>query len=120
MIGLVSGLSMGIVGVGSGLLTIPALVYTGLSLQQSVGISLIIQLLPQSLPGAYMYYKKGHINYEVISISIIVLIGSLFGTSLGAFLVTGEYITQQLTYRILSVLLFASSLFIGCKYWNIE
>ena len=54
IIGVISGTSMGIIGVGSGLLTIPALVLTGLSLQQSVGISLIIQLLPQSLPGAYM------------------------------------------------------------------
>lgn len=120
IIGIVSGTSMGIIGVGSGLLTIPALVFTGLSLQQSVGISLIIQLLPQSLPGAYMYYKKGHINRNILIITIIVLLGSFIGTTLGAYLVTTEYISQQLTYRILTVLLFIASLYIGGNHWNIS
>jgi len=119
IIGIVSGTSMGIIGVGSGLLTIPALVFTGLSLQQSVGISLIIQLLPQSLPGAYMYYHKGHINKKILIITLIVLIGSFVGTTLGAYLVTTDYISHQLTYRILTVLLFLSSLYIGCNHWNI-
>ena len=118
IIGIVSGTSMGIIGVGSGLLTIPALVFTGLSLQQSVGISLIIQLLPQSFPGAYMYYKKGHVNKKILLITAIVLIGSLVGTTIGAYLVTKDYISQQFTYRILTVLLFISSLYIGFNHWN--
>jgi len=119
IIGIVSGTSMGIIGVGSGLLTFPQLVFTGLSLQQSVGISLIIQLLPQSLPGAYMYYSKGFINKKILIITLIVLIGSFVGTTLGAYLVTTDYISHQLTYRILTVLLFLSSLYIGCNHWNI-
>ena len=118
VIGIVSGTSMGIIGVGSGLLTIPALVLTGLSLQQSVGISLIIQLLPQSFPGAYMYYKKGHVNKKILLITAIVLIGSFVGTTLGSYLVTRDYISQQLTYRILTILLFISSLYIGFNHWN--
>ena len=120
IIGVVSGTSMGIIGVGSGLLTIPALVFTGLSLQQSVGISLIIQLLPQSLPGAYMYYKKGHVNKKILIITAIVLFGSFIGTTLGSYLVTSDYLSQQLTYRILTVLLFISSLYIGFNHWNIN
>ena len=119
IIGVISGTSMGIIGVGSGLLTIPALVLTGLSLQQSVGISLIIQLLPQSLPGAYMYYNKGHVNKKILIITLIVLICSFVGTTLGAYLVTSNYISQQLTYRILTVLLFISSLYIGFNHWNL-
>ncbi len=120
IIGIVSGTSMGIIGVGSGLLTIPALVFTGLSLQQSVGISLIIQLLPQSLPGAYMYYSKGFINKKILIITLIVLIGSFVGTTLGAYLVTKNYISHQFTYRILTVLLFLSSLYIGFNHWNMQ
>ena len=55
LIGVLSGVSMGIIGVGAGMITIPLLLYTGLSVQQAVATSLIIQLLPQSLPGCLLY-----------------------------------------------------------------
>ena len=38
LIGALSGVSMGIVGVGAGMLTIPLLIYSGLTLKESVGI----------------------------------------------------------------------------------
>ena len=51
LIGALSGISMGIVGVGAGMLTIPLLIYTGLTLQESVGISLIMELANRVLQG---------------------------------------------------------------------
>lgn len=47
MIGALSGISMGIVGVGAGMITIPLLIYTGLTVKQAVGISLIMQFYPK-------------------------------------------------------------------------
>lgn len=115
-IGFISGISMGIVGVGAGILTIPFLIYTGLQLKQAVAIALIIQLLPQSLPGVYSFYKKGYINYTILFISLLVLIGSLIGIQLGVYLSTNNIINKKETYRILSYFLILSGLYIYYKY----
>ncbi len=116
IIGFISGISMGIVGVGAGILTIPFLIYTGLQLKQAVAIALIIQLLPQSLPGVYSFYKKGYINYTILFISLLVLIGSLIGIQLGVYLSTNDIINKKETYRILSYFLILSGLYIYYKY----
>ena len=88
LIGILSGVSMGIIGVGAGMLTIPLLLYTGLSVQEAVATSLIIQLLPQSLPGVMLYWNKKVINLKLIIISAFLLIGSLIGIYIGSYLVT--------------------------------
>ena len=98
LIGAISGVSMGIIGVGAGMLTIPLLLYTGLSVQQAVATSLIIQLLPQSLPGVMLYVKKGVINWKLVIISVFLVLGSLVGIYLGSYLVTHDIITTCLLY----------------------
>jgi len=116
IIGVVSGISMGVVGMGAGILTIPFLIYTGLELKQAVAIALIIQLLPQSLPGVYSFYKKGYINYSILFISLLVLIGSLVGIQIGVYLSTNDIINKKETYRILSYFLILSGLYIYYKH----
>ena len=58
LVGIISGISMGIVGVGAGMITMPLLLCSGIDIKSAVGISLIMQLLPQSLPGVMTYYKN--------------------------------------------------------------
>ena len=116
LIGAISGISMGIVGVGAGMLTIPLLIYTGLTIKQSVGISLIMQLLPQSLPGVIMYYKNGAIKLPTILIAMFVVIGSLVGIYFGAFLVHNNYVNLKAMYGALSFLLIGSGLYIIRTY----
>jgi len=116
LIGTLSGISMGIVGVGAGMLTIPLLIYTGLTIKESVGISLIMQLLPQSLPGVIMYYKKGDINLPTIIIAMFVVIGSLVGIYFGAFLVHNNFVNLKAMYSVLAFLLIGSGLYIVHTY----
>ena len=116
LIGALSGISMGIVGVGAGMLTIPLLIYSGLSLQESVGISLIMQLLPQSLPGVMLYYNEGNITYTTIIIALFVVFGSLLGIYLGSYLVNKNYVNLKFMYGNLAGLLIGSGLYIIYTY----
>lgn len=116
LIGALSGISMGIVGVGAGMLTVPLLIYSGLTLQESVGISLIMQLLPQSLPGVILYYNKGSITYLTIIIALFVVFGSLLGIYLGSYLVNNNFINLKFMYGSLAGLLIGSGLYIIYTY----
>jgi uncharacterized protein len=115
LIGILSGVSMGIIGVGAGMLTIPLLLYTGLSVQEAVATSLIIQLLPQSLPGVMLYWNKKVINLKLIIISAFLLIGSLIGIYIGSYLVTKNIINTEEMHILLASILFVSSLYIFYK-----
>lgn len=116
LIGALSGISMGIVGVGAGMLTIPLLIYSGLTLQESVGISLIMQLLPQSLPGVMLYYNNGKITYITTIIALFIVIGSLLGIYLGSYLVNNHYINLKFMYGNLAGLLIGSGVYIIYTY----
>jgi len=116
LIGALSGVSMGIVGVGAGMLTIPLLIYSGLTLKESVGISLIMQLLPQSLPGVMLYYKEGNVTYTTIWIALFVVFGSLIGIYAGSYLVNNNYINLKFMYCILAGLLISSGFYIIYNY----
>lgn len=116
LIGALSGVSMGIVGVGAGMLTVPLLIYSGLTLQESVGISLIMQLLPQSLPGVMLYYNNGKITYITTIIALFVVIGSLLGIYFGSYLVNNNYINLKFMYGSLAGLLIGSGIYIIYTY----
>ncbi|MEI6346922.1 MAG: sulfite exporter TauE/SafE family protein [Bacteroidota bacterium] len=80
-IGLFAGAFSGMVGIGGGVIIIPALVYfVGFSQHQAQGTSLAIMLPPIGLMAAYQYYKAGHVNltYALIIASAF-FIGGYFG-----------------------------------------
>ena len=57
-IGLLTGVSMGMIGIGAGVISMPLLIYAGLSVKQSVAIGMVMQVLPQSIPGVINYWKQ--------------------------------------------------------------
>ena len=107
MIGLISGISTGIIGIGAGILTNPLLIYSGMSLHTAVGCSLVMQLLPQSLPGVLLYNSKNYINWID---SIVVVIGSSIGIFIGSWLATNNYISEKIAYKIMTILLIVISI----------
>ena len=113
LIGALGGLSMGIIGVGAGILTIPSLILFGLNLRTAVGCALIMQLLPQTLPAVILYHKANYINYYF---SILVVIGSLIGTYIGAYIVSNKYISESASHKILAVFLLIISFYYAYKY----
>lgn len=82
IIGVASGLLGGMVGVGGGLIIVPALVYfLGFSQHTAQGTSLGLILLPVGILGVIQYYKQGHVDFKVVGLLAIgFLIGSYFGS----------------------------------------
>ena len=117
--GLISGLFLGMVGIGAALFTIPILIMTGLTINEATIVALIIQLLPQTIPGIIMYYNQKMIKLDIVYISLLILIGSFFGVYLGTTLTLKNYISKRFLYRFLVITLFISAFYISYKYWNI-
>ncbi len=83
-IGIFAGLLSGLVGVGGGVIIVPALIYfLGLTQHQAIGTSLFILLLPVGILAVLNYYKAENINFAfgtVIAIAFVV--GGYFGSKL--------------------------------------
>jgi len=84
LIGLASGTLAGLVGVGGGIIIIPALVYIlGFTQKEAQGTSLGILLLPVGILAVINYYKQGYIDIKaVIIISLAFVVGGFFGSKL--------------------------------------
>ena len=90
IIGLLAGMLSGTLGVGGGLIIVPALVFIlGLSQHEAQGTSLAMMLAPIGILAAFNYYREGHINvsYALILMGVFILggyLGSLFAINLPA------------------------------------
>ena len=89
------------------------------ALNEATIIALIIQLLPQTIPGVIMYYNQKMIKLDIVYISLLILIGSFFGVYLGTTLTLKNYISKRFLYRFLVITLLISAFYISYKYWNI-
>ncbi len=87
-IGLVAGVLSGMIGVGGGIVIVPALVYfLAFSQKSAQGTSLGILLLPVGILAVSQYYKQGFIDVKVVlMVSAGFLIGGYFGSKLAIVL----------------------------------
>lgn len=78
--GLVTGAFAGMMGLGGGLILIPALVFVfGFTQQQANGTSLAVMLPPIGMFAAYNYYKAGQVNLKyALILAATFMIGSYF------------------------------------------
>lgn len=81
-IGLAAGAMSGFIGIGGGVVMVPALVYImGLSQHEAQGTSLILMLPPIGILAVMNYYKAGQVNISYgIIIAIAFIIGGYFGS----------------------------------------
>jgi uncharacterized membrane protein YfcA len=88
LVGLVAGAFSGLVGVGGGIIVVPALVYIlGFSQHTAQGTSLGLLLPPIGILAVMNYYKQGYVDFKVVAIMCIAFIiggwiGSKFALSL--------------------------------------
>lgn len=116
IIGTITGVFISTIGVGAGLITIPSLVVLGMSLHRAVIITLILQLLPQTVPAVYNFWKQGEITNDLITLSLILLVGNLIGTYYGSLFHTKDILTEKQFYKILFVFLLFSAASIYFKH----
>jgi len=84
LLGIAAGMLSGLVGVGGGIIIVPALIFfMGFSQKMAQGTSLGILLLPVGILGVMQYYKQGYIDLKVVLvISAAFLFGSYFGSKI--------------------------------------
>ena len=81
-IGLAAGFLSGLIGIGGGIVIVPALVYLLAADQKTAqGTTLFMFLFPIGLLGVYNYHKAGNISYQTAGImAITFILGSYFGS----------------------------------------
>lgn len=78
---MLAGIIAGGLGVGGGIIIVPALVFIfGMSQHEAQGTSLAVLLLPISFLAVVKYHKDGYINYKfAIIIALAFFLGSYLG-----------------------------------------
>lgn len=101
IIGLLSGLLAGVLGVGGAIIVIPALVFIfGMSQHEAQGTSLAFMLPPIGILATWNYYKEGYVNWKVaLILAVLFFIGAYFGSKLAVDL------SDKLLRKIFGVLL---------------
>lgn len=101
VIGIVTGIMAGMLGIGGAIIMIPALVFIlGLSQQMAQGTSLAVMLPPIGIFAAYNYWKAGQVNIKfALILAAAFIIGSYFGSKIALT------IPQGVLKKIFAVLL---------------
>ena len=88
-IGIVTGLTAGVIGAGAEILIVPLLAIFGLlgTMKRRIGTSLVMLLPPIGLMAAYRYHKKGHVDvkaglYMALLFSIFAYVSSSYAVDL--------------------------------------
>jgi uncharacterized membrane protein YfcA len=109
LIGLAAGMLSGLVGVGGGIIMVPALVFfMGYTQHQAQGTSLAVLTLPVVILGALTYYYHGQKNGAPIDLRVVGFIccgfiaGAYFGGKIAII------INQDLLRKIFAVIIFYS------------
>ncbi|MEP6749830.1 MAG: sulfite exporter TauE/SafE family protein [Bacteroidota bacterium] len=110
IIGLAAGVLSGMIGIGGGIIIVPALVFIlGFSQQQAQGTSLGLLLLPVGILAVMNYYKQGYIDIKVVGImSVTFVLGGWLGSRL-SLSVSQE--TVKKVFALLLIIVAAKMLF---------
>lgn len=102
IIGLAAGMLSGLVGVGGGIIIVPALVFfLGFSQHEAQGTSLGLLLLPVGILAVLNYYNKGYIDIKVVLVMCAAfVIGGWLGSKLALSL------SQEAIKKVFAVVLF--------------
>ena len=102
IVGFAAGMLSGLVGVGGGIIVVPALVlFLGFSQNEAQGTSLGLLLLPVGILAVINYYNKGFIDLKVVGImSIAFVAGGWLGSKLALT------IPQETVRKIFAIFLF--------------
>lgn len=84
IVGLAAGFLSGLIGIGGGVIIVPALVlFLGFTQKEAQGTSLGILLLPVGVLAVMQYYKQGYINVNyVLIVALAFVVGGFLGSKL--------------------------------------
>ena len=109
LVGLVVGMVSGVVGIGGGILFVPALIWlAGMDQHKAQGTSLGALLLPVGIFAFLEYYRKGNAD---LRIALLLAAGFLVGGYFGA--VGAQHVSELWLRRIFALTLIA----VGGRMW---
>jgi uncharacterized membrane protein YfcA len=114
IIGLAAGMLGGLIGIGGGVLIVPALVFfLAYSQQQAQGTSLGLLVLPVAIFAVVNYYKKGYVDFRAVALLAVgFMAGSYWGSKLA---LTLPQETLKKCFAIFMLLLAVKLLFFDKK-----
>jgi uncharacterized protein len=107
ILGIVAGILSGLVGIGGGIIIVPAFVFLfGMSQHDAQGTTLALLIPPIGILAAWTYYKAGYVDVKVAA---LVAVGFFAGSFFGARIAT--HVSEATLEKIFGVAL----LLIGLK-----
>ena len=101
LLGLVAGTASGVIGIGGGVLLVPALVFLfGLSQRMAQGTTLALLVPPIGLLAAWTYWKDGYVDLRIAG---LVCTGFFLGGLCGAQL--AQHLSDRVLERVFGVAL---------------
>ena len=109
-IGLAAGLMSSMVGIGGGIIIVPALVLLlGFNQKLAQGTSLAMLAMPVAFVGAYNYYKEGFADWKVAAIlALTFMVGGFLGSKLALSL---EMVVIKKIFAVMMIVLAIKYLF---------
>ena len=109
-LGLVAGVLSGLVGVGGGIIIVPALVYfLGFSQHSAQGTVLFLFLLPIGILGVFNYWQAGHVDWKVACImASTFFVGSYLGSK---FSISIDALTLKRIFAVVILILSLKMIF---------
>ncbi len=81
VLGLLAGILSGVVGIGGGIIIVPALVFVfGMSQLEAQGTTLAVLIPPIGLLAAWSYYTRGFVN---VKLALLIIAGFIVGGWIG-------------------------------------
>ncbi len=82
IIGLIAGFMSSLVGIGGGIIIVPALVFLfGMNQKLAQGTSLAMLAMPVAFVGAYNYYKEGYADWKTaVILAVTFVVGGYLGS----------------------------------------
>jgi uncharacterized membrane protein YfcA len=106
LLGVVAGIFSGLIGIGGGIIIVPALVLLfGLSQHTAEGTTLALMVPPIGLLAALVYYKQGFVDLKMAA---FICVGFFIGGLFGAKFAVG--IPETILKKIFGIVLLAVSI----------
>ena len=106
-LGLLAGIISGLLGIGGGIIIVPALIFLfGLSQQQAQGTTLALMIPPIGILAAWVYYQHGYVD---LKIAAFVCLGFFIGGFFGAKLATA--LPTEILQKVFGVALLLTALY---------
>ncbi len=105
IIGFLAGIVGGSLGLGGGIIIVPALVFIlGFTQHHAQGTSLAVLLFPVGILGVINYAKNGYVNYKY---AIILIIAFVLGSYLGSII--SVHLPAKILKKVFAVFLLVIS-----------